>query len=118
MYTKVFTWLSIAALLSVVAFWSSAPAFQLELNLIISAAAIAVFIHAFRAKKYLWAAGFVAAALLFNPVIPIFRLQGGVGLALVVLSMTFFAASLAALKSPPLLSIPSITDRTPGSLSL
>ena len=118
MYTKVLTWLSIAALLSVVAFWSSAPAFQLELNLIICAAAIAVFIHAFQARKYLWAAGFVVTTLLFNPVIPIFRLSGGVGLALIVLSMTFFAASLAVLKSSPLQSIPSITDRTPGSLSL
>ena len=118
MHTKVLTWLSIAALLSVLAFWDSAPAFQLQLNLVICAAATAVLIQTFQAKKYRWAAGFLAMALLFNPAIPIFRLAGGVGLAFVILSMGLFAISLAALRPPPLLSVPSITDRTPGSQSL
>lgn len=118
MHTKVLTWLSIAALLSVLAFWNSAPAFQLQLNLVVCVAATAVLIQAFQAKKYRWAAGFFATALLFNPAIPVFRLAGDIGLALVILSMAFFAISLAALRPPPLLSIPSITDRNPGSRSL
>ena len=67
MHAKVLTWLSIAALLSALAFSTSAPAFQLQLNLVVCVAAIAV---------------------------------------------------LAALRPPPLLSVPSITDRTPGSQSL
>lgn len=118
MHTKALTWLSIAALLSVLAFWNSAPAFQLQLNLVVCVAATAVLIQAFQAKKYAWAAGFLATALLFNPKIPIFRLAGGVGFTLVILSIALFAISLAALRPPPLLSIPSITDRTPGSQSL
>jgi hypothetical protein len=118
MYTKVLTWLSIAALLSVLAFWNSAPAFQRQLNLVVCVAATAVLIQAFQAKKYGWAAGFLVTALLFNPAIPIFRLAGGIGLAFVILSMALFAISLAALRPPTLLSIPSITDRTPGSQSL
>jgi hypothetical protein len=118
MHTKVLTWLSIAALLSVLAFWNSAPAFQLQLNLVVCVAATAVLIQAFQAQKYRWAAGFLVMALLFNPAIPIFRLAGGIALAFVILSMALFALSLAALRPPPLLSIPSITDRTPGSQSL
>jgi uncharacterized protein DUF6804 len=118
MHTKVLTWLSIAALLSVLAFWNSAPAFQLQLNLVVCVTATAVLIQAFQAQKHRWAAGFLATALLFNPAIPLFRLAGGVGLALVILSVTLLAISLAALRPPPLLSVPSITDRTPGSQSL
>ncbi len=112
------TWLSIAALLSVLAFWNSAPAFQLQLNLVVCVTATALLMQAFQAKRYRWAAGFLATALLFNPAIPAFRLAGEVGLTLVILSMALFAISLAALRSAPLLSIPSITDRTPGSRSL
>lgn len=118
MHTKVLTWLSIAALLSALAFWNSAPAFQLQLNLLVCVAATAVLIQAFQAKKYRWAAGFLATALLFHPAIPVFRLAGEVGLTLVILSMAFFAISLAALRPPPRLSIPSITDRNPGSQPL
>jgi hypothetical protein len=118
MYIRVLSWLSIAALLSVLAFWNSAQAFQLELNLIVCLAAAALLIQTVQAKKYRWAAGFLAMALLFNPAVPIFRLAGGVGIALVILSVTLFAISLAALRPGPLLSIPSITDRTPGSRSL
>jgi hypothetical protein len=118
MHTKVLTWLSIAAALFVLALWSSAPGFQMQLNLVISIAAVAVLIQAFQAKKYLWAAAFLAIVLLFNPVMPLFPLSGIVGLALVILSIVLFATSLAALQSPRLLSIPSITDRTPGSQSL
>jgi hypothetical protein len=48
----------------------------------------------------------------------VFQLAGMLGLALVVFAIAPFAVSLAALRSTPLLSIPSITDRTPGSQSL
>jgi hypothetical protein len=118
MYTKVMKWVSITALLLAVAFWNSAANYQLELNLVVSVAAAVVLIQAVQAKKYRWAAGFLAIALLFNPVVPIFRLAGAVGLSLVVLSLAPFAISLFALRPSPLMSIPSITDRNPGSQSL
>jgi len=118
MHTKVMTWLSIAALLATVAFWSFARNFQIQLNLVVCVAAAVVLIQAFRARKYRWAAGFLALALLFNPAIPFFQLVGGVGLSLVVLSIALFAISLVALRPHPLPSIPSITDRNPGSQSL
>jgi|SRR5215831_7697372 len=118
MRTKIVKWLSIAALLLTAVFWDFAAKYQLALNVLISSAAILVFGQAIQAKKYRWAAGFVAIALLFNPAVPLFRLTGSVGLLLIVLSIAAFATSLAVLKSQPLLSIPSITDRNPGSQSL
>lgn len=118
MQTKIMTWLSIAVLATTLAFWSSAPNFQVELNLVVTVAAAIVLVQAIQGKKYRWAAGFVAIALLFNPVVPVFRLAGGLGISLVVLSIVLFAISLIALKTHPLLSIPSITDRNPGSQSL
>ena len=63
MHTKVLTWLSIAALLSVLAFWNAASAFQLQLNLVICVAATAVLIQAFQAKKYRWAAEMIKIRL-------------------------------------------------------
>jgi hypothetical protein len=117
-YTQVMKWVSIGALLVAVLFWNSGANYQLELNLVVSVAAVVVLVQAFQAKKYRWAACFLTIALLFNPAVPVFRLAGVVAFALVVLSIAPFAISLIALRPLPLLSIPSITDRTPGSQSL
>jgi hypothetical protein len=53
-----------------------------------------------------------------NPEQPALRLGGWFGGLLVVVSMAAFAVSLTALKPQLLRSIPSITDRNPGSLAL
>jgi len=118
MYTEVMKWVSITALLLAVVFWRSAPNYQGALNLVVSASAAVVLIQAYQVREYRWAAGFLGIALLFNPAVPLFRLAGGPSLALVVLTVVPFAISLVALRPIPLLSIPSITDRTPGSRSL
>lgn len=118
MYIKVLTWLSLAALLSTLLLWDAASTFQLQLNLIVCAGATAVIVRAFKVRKYPWMAGFVAIALLFNPAMPVFPLGGTLGVPLIILSTALFAISLATLRLPPLLSIPSITGRTPGSESL
>ena len=117
MRTKIVKWLSIAALLLTAVFWDFVAKYQLGLNLLVSSAAIVVFGQAIQAKKYRWAASFVAIALLFNPAVAVFRLTGSVGLLLIVLSIAPFATSLAIPKSQLLLSIPSITDRNTGSQS-
>lgn len=111
-------WVSITALVLALVFWNSAAIYQVELNLVVSVAAAIVLIQAFQLKKYPWAACFLVIGLLYNPAVPFFRLNGGVGLSLVVLSILPFVISLVALRPQPLLSIPSITDRTPGSRSL
>jgi hypothetical protein len=61
---------------------------------------------------------FLSIALLFNPAIPVIPLANRLGLLTIVLAAAAFAVSLTKLKSQPLLSIPSITDRNPGSESL
>jgi hypothetical protein len=118
MHAQVMKWISIAALLLAVVFWNSASTYQIELNVVVSIAAAVVLAQAFQAKKYPWAIGFLLIALLFNPAVPVFRLAGSAGIALVVLSIAPFAISLIALRPHRLLSIPSITDRNPGSQSL
>jgi len=118
MHTEVMKCVSIVALLLAAIFWSSAPNYQIELNSVVCIAAGVVLIQAFQVKKYRWAIGFLAIALLFNPAMPVFRLAGGVSLSLVVLAIAPFAISLVALRRRPLLSVPSIANRNPGSQSL
>jgi hypothetical protein len=117
-HINVMKWFSIAVLLLTLTFWKSAGDYQLALNVVISIAAVVVVVQAFRSKRYLWAAGFIVVAALFNPVAPVFRLAGGWSLLLVALTIAPFAFSLAALRQQPRLSVPSITDRNPGSQSL
>ena len=118
MHTQVMKWVSIVVLLLAAVFWHSAPAYQSELNLVVSVAAAVVLIQAFQVKKYSWAAGFFGIALLFNPVMPAFPLAGGFGFSLIVVAIAPFAISLVALRAHPQMSIPSITNRNPRSQAL
>ena len=118
MLTKIMRWVPIVALLLAVMFWPSAANYQLLLDLVVCVGAIVLVPQAVRAKEYLRAAGFVAIALLFNPVVPVLRHSGNLFLLMIFVCIAPFAVSLAALKTRPLLSIPSITDRNPGSESL
>lgn len=109
---------SIAALLLAMFFGNSAAIYQVALTLVVTMGAVLVLIQAFQARKYWWAAGFFAVAILFNPALPAVRISGAIGSLLVVLAIAPFAVSLVALKPRRLMSIPSITDRNPGSQSL
>jgi hypothetical protein len=118
MHARVMKWLSVATLLLTVLFWKSAKHFRLELDLVVSAAAAVVAAQALEAKKYYWVAGFFAIALTFNPLLPVFRPAGTTALSIVVFSIIPFVMALVELRPLPLMSIPSITDRNPGSRSL
>jgi hypothetical protein len=118
MFAKIMKWASIAALLLAAISWRSAPNYQLLLEFVVCMGAVVVVMQAVREKKYGWAAGFVAIALLFNPVVPVPRPAGDLFLLMIFVCFVPFAVSLAALKTQPTLSIPSITDRKPGSESL
>jgi hypothetical protein len=118
MLARIMKWVSIAALLLAAMSWRSAANYQLVLYFVVCMGAIVVVMQAVQAKEHRWAAGFVAIALLFNPAVPLFRLSGGFSFWLVLACIAPFALSLAALKPQPQLSIPSITDRNPGSESL
>jgi uncharacterized protein DUF6804 len=118
MRTRLVKWLCIAVLFVAFVLWGLIANYEFAIRLVVCGGATVVAIQALRAARHRWTSVFVVIAFLFNPAIRIFPLAGGFGLAAVVLAAGAFAVSLAALKSQPLLSIPSITDRNPGSESL
>jgi len=87
------------------------------LEILICVSALMVVGQAWRAGNYLWAAGFVVIAALFNPAVPV-EISRNAFLWLDALCIVTFLVSLAVLKRHPRLSMPSITNRTPGSESL
>lgn len=116
MFTKI-TKLVCAGVLLVTAFWVASPGVEILLDILISVGAITVATEAVARPKYLWAAGFVAISLLFNPIAPV-ALSRNVFFVLDMTCLLAFLISLETLKSQPVISIPSITNRTPGSQSL
>ena len=116
MFTKLTKWLSIMALL-LGAFLASSAIYRIGLEIVVCVAALVVVVQAFRIGRYFWGIGFAAIAVLFNPAVPI-ALSHKAFLLLDLLCIGAFLVSLAALQWGPVLSIPSITGRTPGSESL
>ena len=116
MLTKIMKWVSIAALLLAV-LRLPIGGYQVLFEVVVCLSGLLVATQAVRAGKYLWATGFVAIAVLFNPVVPL-ALARRTFLWLDVVCLMTFLISLAALKTRAKLSIPSITGRTPGSESL
>lgn len=99
MLTKLLKWLSIAVLLPAV-FWRSSENYQLLLQLVVCAGAILVAWEAYGSAKHLWAVGFVAVTMLFNPIQP-FEFSPAMFLWLDLICLTAFAVSLAVLKPKP-----------------
>jgi len=122
MLTKLMKGASIAALLFTALFWRVAVHYQLLVEFVVCLGALIVVMQAFRAKQYEWAVGFMAIAVLFNPIVPVFRLglSHELWILIVLACVAAFALSVnaTAVKPRVLLSIPSITDRNPGSVSL
>jgi Family of unknown function (DUF6804) len=116
MFTKIMKFVCVGVLL-LTAFWAATPGVKILLDIVICVGALMVTTQAVAWSKYLWAAGFIVIAVLFNPVLPI-ALSRHVFLGLDVACLLAFLISLEALKGQPILSIPSITNRTPGSQSL
>lgn len=118
MRTRLVKWLCIASLFVAFVLWRWIAEYEFPLRVVICSGAAVVAVQAFAAGRVRWAMTFLAIALLFNPAIWVVPLDHQTGLALIVLSTAAFAVSLTVLKSRPLLSIQSITDRNPNSESL
>jgi hypothetical protein len=118
MRTRLVKWLCIAVLFVAFVLWRLIADYEFPFRLVVCGGAAVVAVQAFRAARNRWMTVFLVIAFLFNPAIPLFPLAGGFGLAAIVLAAGAFAVSFTALQSRPLLSIPSITDRNPGSESL
>ena len=113
MLTKIMTWVSIGVLLIAVLIYPAAS-YPLLVGIVICLSAVLVVRQAVRLRKYFWAGGFVAIAVLFNPVMPV-ALSGKTFLWLDAASLMTFLISLAALKGRPSLPIPSVANRKPAS---
>ncbi len=116
MFTRIMKWVSIAVLL-LAALRLPTGSYQVLFEVAVCMSGLLAATQAVRAGKYFWAAGFLAIAVVFNPVVPI-ALSRKIFLWLDWVCLAAFLLSLAALKRQPTLSMPSITNRTPGSESL
>lgn len=118
MFAKIMKWVSLAALLASGALWIGDMDQMLLLSVVVFMGAVVVLQQAVTERAYAWATGFGSIALIFNPAAPLLT-EPTVWFPLMRLACAaLFAASLAFLKSSPVLSIASITGRTPGSESL
>jgi len=126
MLTAIMKWVSIAILL--LGFfenlpvgsqeWSVRNGGYLELfNMLVCLSALLVVAEGFRGHKYFWASGFVAIAVLFNPILPV-ALSRKMFLGLDSVCILTFLVSLALSKRRPILTVPSITNGRPRSESL
>ena len=118
MRTRLVKWLCIAVLFVAFVLWQWIASYEFPLKVLVSLGAGIVAVQAFHSGRNRWTMCFLSIALLFNPAIPVFPLANRLGLLTIVLAAAAFAVSLTKLKPQPLLSIPSITDRNPGSESL
>ena len=116
MFTKIMQYVC-AGVLLITAFWVATPGTKIVLNIVVCVGALMVATQAVARRKHVWAGGFIAIAVLFNPILP-FVVSQNVFLVLDVACLLAFLISLETLKGQPVLSIPSITNRTPGSESL
>jgi hypothetical protein len=121
MLTKFMKWIASAALLGgLVLLGFPGPyalGYQAALLILIPAAATVVIFQAASLREYRWVVAFGVVACLFNPLVPL-GFSAGPSLVVNMLALILFALSLKLLKTPPRLSIASITDRMPGSESL
>jgi Family of unknown function (DUF6804) len=116
MFTRIMKLACVVALL-LAALWASSPGVGILLDILVCVGAITVATQAFTQPRYIWTAGFVAIAVLFNPIAPVV-LSRKLFLWLDVACLLAFLLSLNALQRQPILSIPSITNRRPGSQSV
>jgi hypothetical protein len=95
---KLTKYAAIAVLLLALVFWSYAADYQVWLGFVVCAGAVRLAFLAGAVRKYDWSTLFIGTALLYNPVFPLFALNGRVAYFLVIASITAFAASLFLLK--------------------
>jgi Family of unknown function (DUF6804) len=116
MFTKTMKVVCVAALM-LMAFWQASAGAVVVLDILICVGAMTVATQAVSRPNYVWTTGFVLIAVLFNPVVPVV-LSRNIFFVLDLACLLAFLLSLEALKNQRRLSIPSITNRTPGSESL
>ena len=96
--TKAMKWVCIATLLVTAALPLYIAPYQDALRFMVAAGAVAVMLQALHAHRYAFAALFAATGLLYNPVIPTFRLAGNWQVLIIYVTVILFALSLTWMK--------------------
>jgi hypothetical protein len=115
MATKLFKCVAIAALLTSLA-WSASLRCRAVLAFVVTVCTIAVMTPGGRAKHSVWVALFAVVATLLNPALT-GSMQHSVFVWTDLACLVAFVTSLIFVRKQPVLSMASITDRTPGSES-
>jgi hypothetical protein len=84
---------------------------------LVCASGLLIVAQAVHSRKYPWAVGFLAIAVLFNPVVPLAR-SGRNVLWLNGIGLAAFLTAAIALKAGPRLTVLSITSQLPRRKSL
>ena len=98
MVTKIIKWVSLPALLIASMFSRSAASYELLVDLVICLGAIIFVQRAVRLKEYFWAAGFVAIAVVFSPLLLVVKISLLMGFTCIAA----FVNVLAAFRTQPL----------------
>lgn len=108
MLTNAMKWVSITMLILEL-FWPPFRNRPLALEVLICVGALLVVTEAWRVQKPLWATGFVAIAVLFNPVVPL-ALARKTFFLLELACLGAFLLSLTVLTTKPLAAEPGIIN--------
>ena len=108
-FTKAMNWVSIATLFLAL-FWLPFQNYPVTLKVLVCLGALLVAKQAWGREKYLWATGFVAIAVLFNPMVP-FVLARKTFFFLELACLGAFLLSLAILAEKPLAPVAGIINR-------
>lgn len=92
MLAKTIKWASLPVLLAAAPFSGYAPRYELLLNLAICMGAAILTQLAVRSRDYFWAAGLVAIAVLFSPLILVAKIFLLMGFTCVAAVVTLFSA--------------------------
>ena len=116
MHTKFMKWIAIGTLFLAV-LGVPIVSQRAVLEIVVCVSALLVVTQAIWASKYFWAAGFLAIAVLFNPLVRV-PITGNIFLLLQWVCIAAFLVSVAVLRVQPTLSVLSITNRAPRSEAL
>ena len=116
MLTNMMKWISVAVLL-LAGLRLPTTGNQVLLEIVVCVSGLLAAMQAVRVGQYIWAAGFLAIAVLFNPIVTL-GLSGKTLLWLDWVCLATFLLSLAAWKSRPTAFRALITDHTPGNKAL
>jgi hypothetical protein len=90
--TKIIKWVSLPVLLSASMFSRSAASYELLVDILICLGAVIFVQRAVRLKEYFWAAGFVAIAVVFSPLLLVVKIFLSIGITCIATFVTLLAA--------------------------